>query len=301
MKFLVFGSLNIDHVYRLKQLVREGETVQASSHEALAGGKGLNQAVALSRAGQRVCFAGALGPDGDFLKRQLEEAGIDTKHLITVSDSTGHAVIQVDDAGRNSIIVFGGANHAVTPAMIEKTLSDFDPGDWLLMQNEISGGRTLLESAAKKGMRVAFNPSPDPAGARAWPLERAELLIFNELEGEELSGESEPEKMLDRLLDRCPKSRLVLTLGEKGSVFVDASRRLYQSAFPVRAVDTTAAGDTFTGFLLAALAKGESAAKALRTASAAAALAVSRPGATPSIPTADETEAFLKQSEQAGQ
>ena len=107
--------------------------------------------------------------------------------------------------------------------------------------------------------------------------------------------------MLDRLLDRCPKSRLVLTLGEKGSVFADASRRIYQSAFPVRAVDTTAAGDTFTGFLLAALARGEAAEKALKTASAAAALAVSRPGATPSIPTADETEAFLKQSEQSGQ
>ena len=295
MRFLVFGSLNIDHVYEMPHLVREGETVAARGHKALAGGKGLNQAIALSRAGASVHFAGAVGEDGAFLKRMLEDGGVDAQNVRTLACPSGHAVIQVDECGRNAIIIYGGANREITPEMIDETLFSYGEGDWLLMQNEISCGEYLLKRAAERGLRVVLNPSPISRDMLSWPIEQADMLIFNEIEGCELTGRTEPDEILDALLARCPKSRLVLTLGENGAICADGERRLRQSAFPVKAVDTTAAGDTFTGYFLAAIAQEVSPAEAMKPACAAAAIAVSRPGATPSIPMAEEVKRMLEQ------
>lgn len=288
MKFLVFGSLNIDHVYKVKHLVQEGETVSSVDYDVLPGGKGLNQAIALSRAGQETWFAGAVGKDGAFLLDLLDKDGIHTGYIRELSGANGHAVIQVDEKGRNAIIVCGGVNQLITPEIIEETLSHFGRGDWLLMQNEISCGKYLLEKAAEKGMLVAFNPSPVTEEILSWPLEKAAWLIINETEGHVLSGETEEGRIIDKLLERYPSCHIILTRGEKGAEYADSKVRLSQKAIPVKAIDTTAAGDTFTGYFLSAVAKGLPTEHALFNAAAAASVAVSKPGAMPSIPRWEE-------------
>lgn len=284
MKLLDFGSMNIDHTYRLPHLVRHGETLASRQYQRSKGGKGFNQAVALAMAGQEVFFAGAMGPDGSFLKEYLQSLHVRTDFLRTLDAPTGHAIIQVDEAGENAIILFGGTNAMITREMIDEVLAGFDAGDWLLMQNEISCGDDLLHAAHARGMRVILNPSPMSETLLAWPLEKVEWLILNEIEGGDLTGCGDPEAILDELLRRYPACHIVLTLGAEGSVYADATRRIRQAAIPVDAVDTTAAGDTFTGYLICALLKGSRIEDALRLASHAAALAVSRPGASRSIP-----------------
>lgn len=296
VKMLVFGSLNIDHTYRVPHLVREGETLDSQAYQRNTGGKGLNQAIALAKAGQECWFAGAIGEDGGFLKACLDDYGIHTEFIRPVKEPTGHAIIQVDDRGKNSIVLFGGANRAVTPAMIEEVLSSFDPGDYLLMQNEISCGDVLLHAAAEKGMHVALNPSPLTENLLRWPLEEADWLILNEVEGAGITGKQLPDEILDALTSRYPACHAVLTLGEKGSVYAEGNLRVRQESYPVRTVDTTAAGDTFTGFLLHAILQGKTISQALKTASRAAALAVSRPGASASIPWQKEVRAAFAQA-----
>lgn len=293
MKLLDFGSANIDHVYRVDHMVRGGETLASARYQRNIGGKGLNQAAALAKAGVDTCFAGAIGEDGLFLRDHLNETGADTAHLRVLPVPTGHALIQVDDAGQNAILLYGGANQAVTEVMIDETLADFGPGDWLLCQNEISGMPHLLRQARARGMQVALNPSPVSPELLQWPLDCVDWLILNEIEGEDLTGCQAPEAMLDALLARLPACRIVLTLGEQGAVYADASQRIRQPAFPARVTDTTAAGDTFTGYFLSAVLRGQPVADALRIAAAAASITVSRPGAGQSIPTADEVAEML--------
>lgn len=288
MKLLDFGSANIDHVYQVSRIVRGGETLASAQYQRNIGGKGLNQAVALAKAGVDTCFAGAIGADGLFLRDYLDQTGADTSRLRVLPVPTGHALIQVDSAGQNAILLYGGANQAVTEAMIDETLADFGPGDWLLCQNEISSMPHLLRQAKACGMQVVLNPSPVSPELHSWPLDCVDWLILNEIEGEDLTGCHEPEAMLDALLARLPGCRIVLTLGEQGAICADAAQRVKQPAFPAHAVDTTAAGDTFTGYFLCAVLNGQPIAAALRTAAAAAAIAVSRPGAGQSIPTANE-------------
>jgi len=293
MKMLVFGSVNIDHVYQLSHFVREGETISSDDYHKNEGGKGTNQAVALARAGQTVYFAGAIGPDGLFMKDYLDAFGVNTDDLRTVDAPTGHAIIQVDAEGRNSIILYGGANRMITPAMIGETLSHFDVGDYVLMQNEISGGDELIRQAARRGLHVILNPSPVSAALLAWPLELVEWFILNEIEGEDITARHETDDMLDELLRRYPRSRVVLTLGSQGAVYADARGRVRQEAIATRAVDTTAAGDTFTGYFFHAVLAGKPVEAALRIAAQAASITVSRPGAGRSIPTEAEVLSAL--------
>lgn len=288
MKLLIFGSLNIDHTYRLPHLVRPGETLASTAYQKNAGGKGLNQAIALARAGQAVCFAGAIGEDGQFLARYLQEQGVDVSSIQTLPVPTGHALIQVDAQGANSIILYGGANQSITEGMLDTVLSRFSAGDFLLMQNEISNGEVLLRKAHARGMCVLLNPSPASAQLRSWPLEMVDWLILNEVEGEDLTGCAQPEAILHTLLQRYPKMRIVLTLGSQGALYADALQTLFQPAIPCTVQDTTAAGDTFTGYFFAAILRGQPVAEALHLAAQAASLAVSRAGAGASIPTRDE-------------
>ncbi|MBR4443170.1 MAG: ribokinase [Clostridia bacterium] len=294
MKTLVFGSVNIDHVYRLSHLVREGETISSGEYRKNEGGKGTNQAVALAKAGLEVWFAGAIGKDGQFMKDYLTSFGVNTDDLRTLDAPTGHAIIQVDEEGRNSIILYGGANRMITPEMIGETLSHFAAGDYVLLQNEISGGEEIIRQAAGRGMHVALNPSPVSEELLSWPLELVEWLILNEIEGADITGLTDTEAMLDELLRRYPNCRVVLTLGEMGSVYADGQRRVRQGIMPVDAVDTTAAGDTFTGYFLQTVLAGGSVEDALRTAAQAASIAVSRPGAGRSIPLKDEVRSALR-------
>ena len=294
MKLLVFGSLNIDHTYRLPHLVRPGETIASAAYRRSEGGKGFNQAAALACAGQEVFFAGAMGPDGLFLKEYLQTLQVRTDFLRTLDAPTGHAIIQVDGAGQNAIIIFGGANTMITPEMISDVLSHFDAGDWLLMQNEISCGDCLIRAAHARGMHVVLNPSPMSPEVLTWPLDKVAWLLLNEVEGGDVTGQRDPDAILDELLRRYPACHVVLTLGADGSVYADARQRIRQAAIPTDAIDTTAAGDTFTGYFLQSFLQDGDVSAALRKASHAAAIAVSRPGASRSIPRREEVEAAMR-------
>ena len=292
MKVLVFGSLNIDHTYRLAHLVRAGETLASGDYARSEGGKGLNQAVALARAGRETYFAGAIGEDGAFLKDFLALNGVNTAYIATLPVPTGHAIIQVDDAGQNAILLFSGANGSVSREQVLTTLDHFDAGDAVLLQNEINQLDFIMTEAARRGMRIILNPSPITPALLNAPLHLTDTLILNEIEGKDITGETPPEAILDALRARYPACHIVLTLGERGAFYADQSQRMYQAALPVEAADTTAAGDTFTGFFLHRFLTDGDAARALREAACAAALAVSRKGAARSIPSAAETARF---------
>lgn len=297
MKLLDFGSLNIDHTYQLPHLVRPGETLASDSYHKSEGGKGFNQAVALAKAGQEVYLAGAIGQDGLFLRDYLQELGVHTEHLCVLDAPTGHAMIQLDTEGQNCIILFGGTNGMITEAMIDKVLADFGAGDYLLLQNEISHVDSIICAAHAKGMHIILNPSPMSPELLTWPLELVEWFILNEIEGADITGKTQPEEMLDELLRRYPACHVVLTLGERGSVYADATQRMDQSIVPAHTVDTTAAGDTFTGYFIHALLQGEAIQQALKTAACASAITVSRPGAGRSIPAAEEVQAAMKEAQ----
>lgn len=297
MKLLDFGSLNIDHTYQLPHLVRPGETLASDSYHKSEGGKGFNQAVALAKAGQEVYLAGAIGQDGLFLRDYLQELGVHTEHLCVLDVPTGHAMIQLDTEGQNCIILFGGTNGMITEAMIDEVLADFGAGDYLLLQNEISHVDSIICAAHAKGMHIILNPSPMSPELLTWPLELVEWFILNEIEGADITGKTQPEEMLDELLRRYPACHVVLTLGERGSVYADATQRIDQSIVPAHTVDTTAAGDTFTGYFIHALLQGEAIQQALKTAACASAITVSRPGAGRSIPAAEEVQAAMKEAQ----
>lgn len=294
MKLLVFGSLNIDHTYHLPHFVRAGETLASARYQRNEGGKGFNQAVALAKAGQEVHFAGAIGQDGQFLKDYLQELAVNTNHLRVLDAPTGHAIIQVDAKGQNSIILFGGTNGMITTQMIDETLTCFDAGDYVLLQNEISHVDYIIHAAHAKGMHVMLNPSPMSEALLSWPLDKLEWLLLNEIEGGDITGKSTPDEVLDELLHRYPACHVVLTLGAEGSVYADAAQRIRQTAVLTKAVDTTAAGDTFTGYFIQALLAGKSVQEALHIASHASSIAVSRPGAGRSIPLKDEVSAAME-------
>lgn len=288
MKLLVFGSLNIDHTYQLPHLVREGETLSSSAYARNEGGKGFNQAAALAKAGQQVHFAGAIGEDGAFLKDYLQGLGVDVRCIQTLAVPTGHAIIQVDEQGSNSIILYGGANQAITEAHIDQVLSRFAEGDYILLQNEISLGETILRRAHQKGMHVILNPSPVSPALLSWPFELLDWLILNEIEGADLTGQQEPGAIIAALRQHMHIPHIVLTLGEKGAIYADEQVQLHQPAIPANVVDTTAAGDTFTGYFFAAILSGSSPAEALRRAATASSLAIGQSGAAKSIPWAAE-------------
>ena len=297
MKLLDFGSLNIDHTYQLPHLVRPGETLASDSYHKSEGGKGFNQAVALAKAGQEVYLAGAIGQDGLFLRDYLQELGVHTERLCVLDAPTGHAMIQLDTEGQNCIILFGGTNGMITEAMIDEVLADFGAGDYLLLQNEISHVDSIICAAHAKGMHIILNPSPMSPELLTWPLELVEWFVLNEIEGADITGKTQPKEMLDELLRRYPACHVVLTLGERGSVYADATQRIDQSIVPAHTVDTTAAGDTFTGYFIHALLQGEAIQQALKTAACASAITVSRPGAGRSIPAAEEVQAAMKEAQ----
>ena len=298
MKLLNFGSLNIDYVYDMPHFVQGGETATATARHVYAGGKGLNQSIAAARAGgAQVLHAGAIGPDGAFLTRLLQDAGADTSALLQVQEASGHAMIQVTPEGQNAIIVYGGANHCLTEAYVQSVLRQAEPGDLVLLQNETSQTAQIIAQAADLGLRVVFNPSPFPAHPEQLPLARVDTFILNEIEGALLAGmpeEQDGDAIFDALRSRYLHAQIILTLGSRGVTAWLGGQRYDQPCFAVRAVDTTGAGDTFCGYYLAGCCQGQAPAQCLRAASAAAAIAITRPGAAPAIPTRDEVESLLK-------
>ena len=293
MKALNFGSLNLDYVYQVDHFVRPGETLDALHQTVNPGGKGLNQSVALAKAGGLVCHAGCVGQGGGMLRQTLESYGVDTAYLRETGTLQGNAVIQVDRSGQNCILLYGGSNRCLTEAQISETIAQFSPGDWLILQNETNLLPELVEAGFAKGMRVVLNPSPYNEAIGRVDLSKVSWLLVNEVEAKQCSGTDEPEKVWAYLHERYPALSLLVTLGSDGSAAFTESERIRQPAFPVKAVDTTAAGDTFTGYFIAGLMEGRPLAECLRRASMAAAVSVTRPGAAPSIPGKEEVEQLL--------
>lgn len=296
MRCLCFGSLNIDRVYTVDHMVCKGETLSSAALHVNCGGKGLNQSVALARAGLPVFHAGRVGPDGAMLMDCLTAAGVDVSCVAQDADTpSGHAIIQVDADGDNCILLYPGANRRITPADADRVLSRFGTGDLLVLQNEISSLDEIIEKAHRRGLRIALNPSPvDDALLHSAALPLVDWLILNEIEGGQLTGETEPERICDVLLRRFPETAVVLTLGEQGAVYADKTLRCRQAACPVTPVDTTAAGDTFSGYFLTALLEGQTPQQALRLASHAAALTICTPGAAEAIPERARVERMLR-------
>lgn len=294
MKILNFGSLNIDYTYAVDHFVRGGETMSSETMNVFSGGKGLNQSIALSKSGAQVWHAGAIGTgDGDFLVDQLKSAGVNTELIAVLPGKTGHAIIQKAKDGGNCILLYGGANQQITKDMVDRVMEQFEAGDYLVLQNEISEIGYIMESAHKKQMKIVLNPSPMDQKIAGYPLEYVDYFLLNEIEAGDICGEQgEGEALLEKLSAKFPSAKIVLTLGGDGSLYRDGDRLLKQGIYKVKVADTTAAGDTFTGFFIGGLVQGMDAADALPWAAKAAAIAVSRLGAAPSIPTKDEVDAF---------
>ncbi|AIQ46588.1 ribokinase [Paenibacillus sp. FSL R7-0273] len=296
---LVVGSMNMDIVTRVADLPVPGETIQGLGTGFHAGGKGANQACAASRSGGAVTMAGGLGADafGRQLYSQLEAEGIDTGAIVYTPETTGIAIITTDSSGENSIILSPGANFSYRAE--ELKVPDFSCYDVILLQNEIAGtvNEAVLEKAEAAGVPVVMNPAP-VKGFDPGQLSRIKLLIVNETEAEALSGLpvegfGQARTAGYRLLEEGVL-QLVITLGSKGSLYMDADGTVIETpSYPVNVVDTTAAGDTFIGAFAAAYYGGMELKDSLQYASAAAALAVSAAGAQSSIPVKEQVDAFL--------
>ncbi len=298
MKVLCFGSLNIDYTYKVDHFVKKGETLSAESLQVFCGGKGLNQSIALAKAGVDTCHAGAVGEDGVFLLEELQKAKVDTGCVAVRQDvRTGNAIIQNDREGDNCILLYGGANQAITKEQVDTVLEHFVSGDFLMLQNEINEIPYIMEQAHRKGMKIVLNPSPMNEKIFRLPLETVDYFLLNEVEAGQILGET-AEKGTDgaglarALLDKFPKAAVVLTMGGDGAVYMDSKETIIQPVYKVHTVATTAAGDTFTGYFIGGLLRGDSVRKAMDMASRAAAIAVTRQGAAPSIPLLSEVEQF---------
>lgn len=293
MKVLNYGSLNVDYVYQVSHMVQAGETLLSGSMTVFSGGKGLNQSIALAKAGVPVYHAGIIGDDGQILLDSCKEYGVDDRYIRRVPGKGGHTIIQVDATGQNCILLYGGTNQMQTKEMADEILSDFGEGDYLVLQNEINMLDYIIDRAYERGMKVILNPSPMDDRLKACDLTKISLFLLNEIEGEQLTGTAVPEEILEKLAALYPKAAFVLTLGSKGAYYFDGKERVFQDIFKVEAVDTTAAGDTFSGYFIAGMLEQLPVSECLKRAALASSIAVSRAGAAPSVPSREEVESAL--------
>lgn len=284
---LNFGSINLDLVYRVPHLPAPGETLASLSMDRYLGGKGINQSIAAARAGATVRHVGCVGPDGDWLCARIEGMGVRTGGIARVEVPSGHALILVDAAGENQIVIVPGANHAFTEAQVAAALDGAAPGDWVLLQNETNLVAHIARAARERGLRVAYSAAPFATDAVAEVLEHVTLLALN------LGEAAALERATGRRARQLGPARVLVTRGAEGATLWMEGTRYDQPGLPVRAVDTTGAGDTFLGAFLARLSGGSPDPAALRYAAAAAALQVTRQGAAEAGPDHAEVEAFL--------
>ena len=294
MKILNWGSMNLDYVYKVDHFVLPGETISASSQSINPGGKGLNQSIALSRAGAKVYHAGAVGKNGGQLKQLLDENGVDTGFIRELDVIQGNAIIQVTAAGENNIIIYGGSNRCMTREHIDQVLASFDKGDYLLIQNEVNEVGYIIEKSFARGMTVVLNPSPYNDSLKDIDYSKVSWLLVNEVEAFQISGEKDPERAWEFLHSKYPELSCVITLGSEGCAAYqtkpDGYEKQRQPAIKVEARDTTAAGDTFTGYFISSVMKGQSLKDSIFRATVASSISVTREGAAKSIPNDDEVE-----------
>ena len=280
------GSINADHVYALPHLPIRGETLAARSLSTGLGGKGANMSMACARAGGKVEHIGAVGPEGAWMTGRLREAGVGAGHVATLDTPSGHAIIAVEEGGENLILLFPGANRQVPPSHVEAALAEARPGDWFLTQNETNGQTEAAAAARARGLRVAYAAAPFDAGAVQAILPLADLLVLNEVEAEQLHAATGYGPGALGVAD------VLVTLGAQGCLWLHQGREELFPALRVAPVDTTGAGDTFTGYILATLDSGRPMPEAIRLATRASALKVTRHGAADAIPTLLEVLAF---------
>ena len=288
MKVLNFGSCNIDYVYQMEHFIRPGETAPCTALSAGCGGKGLNQSIALAKAGTEVYHAGLYGAEGKFLLDKMQEAGVNTSLMRLGEGANGHAIIQVERSGQNCIILYGGTNRQITQDYADEVLSHFAAGDVLVLQNEINNMPYIMKKAHERGLRIAFNAAPYGQEVLSYPLETVTWLIVNEVEGAGLSGKTDYEEIAEALAEQYPGMNIMLTMGKSGCLYKGNGETVRLGACHVDAVDTTAAGDTFIGYFVRGILQGLSMRDTLRQATVASAIAVTRPGAADSVPSIDE-------------
>jgi len=304
MKILVYGSLNIDQIFSVDHIVQPGETTSSYSLEKSAGGKGANQAAALAKAGMEVYLAGKIGEDGRFLLDLLNSYGVNTSKVAVYSGATGQAIIQLDRNKQNSILLYAGGNGEIREDEIGSVLEPFGKGDVILLQNEIPYVGAIMKKAKQREMKIFFNPSPYDEKISKLPLDLVDLFFVNEIEAAALASalaaanaeesgkaaEVFPDGngvslsvILDRIIQKFPGAEIILTAGRNGAYYGFGTTREKGDIIELPVADTTGAGDTFTGYYIAAR-EMYAVPEALALACKAASIAVSRKGAMGSIP-----------------
>ena len=293
-KVTVIGSINLDTNLRVKKMPRPGETVHATDHYSAAGGKGANQAVAAARAGSDVSFIGGVGDDaaGKEMLNLLKSENINTSGIITATkESTGQAFITVDDSGQNSITIYAGANYAFGADEVLQNQGLIKNADFLIAQFETPLAATIkgFEIAHEAGVRTILNPAPGMDQIPVELLKLTDIITPNETEAETITGvkvidEKAAQKAAVNLHEQGVRT-VIITIGDKGAFYSYQSKNELIPAFKVKAVDTTAAGDTFIGAMASVLQTDLSNLKdAILFANKASSLTVQKYGAQPSIP-----------------
>lgn len=287
-KIINFGSINIDHVYRVPHLVKPGETLSSLDLVTGLGGKGANQSVAIARAGVSVAHVGRVFKGDTWAVALLASTGVDTDNIALIEGASGHAIIQVDDQGENAIVLHGGANQSFSIADIESALNHNQQARYLLMQNETNLLAEAFELAQAKGIKIVLNPAPMTDNIKDLPLAKLDTLIVNQGEAEALCGAADIDQMTQQMAALAPQTRVVVTLGGDGAMLLANGEVTHMNSPSVDVVDTTGAGDTFVGYFLAGVAEGMNDHDALQRACLAGSIAVTRQGAITAIPDRSE-------------
>lgn len=286
--------MNLDHVYQVDTFLQPGETKSSRSLFTNCGGKGLNQSIAAAKAGNQVVHAGVIGSGGEMLEEVLAKNGVDVSLLSHVDAPSGHAIIQVDDAGQNCILLFGGTNQMLTEAYITDVLDKMDADTLVLLQNETNLVGFIMEEAHKRGMKTALNAAPMDEKVLSYPLELLDWLIVNEVEGKQIANCQTDDEILPVLRKKYPDCGILLTLGSRGAVCDYAGETYQIGCFKVPVIDTTAAGDTFTGYFLYGMGNGLGVADSLLLATTASTMAIGKKGAADSVPLYEEVAENMK-------
>lgn len=284
------GSINLDYVYDVPRFPKPGETLPALATRRALGGKGANMSIAAVRAGAQVRHIGAVGRDGIWARDALARYGVDIANVAIVDDVTGHAIVVVEQTGENAILIVPGANRALTEGQIASALSSARANDILLVQNETNGQDHALRLARDKAMIRLYTAAPFDETALLNALPMTDILVLNEIELVQLQAATGKDP------GEFGVGCVIVTRGAEGARLWQPSKSAEPEDIPapqVAVVDTTGAGDTFTGFLAAALCTGFDTEEAVRHAVAAASLKVARKGVADAIPTMEDVLAFL--------
>ena len=273
MKILNIGSLNIDYVYKVDKFLLPGETKSSLSLDTHCGGKGLNQSIAAAKAGNEVYHAAFMGKGGEILKEALSENGVNVDLIKKHDNMSGHAIIQVDENGQNCILLYGGTNQCLTKEFIDD----------------------IIDRAYEKGLMIALNAAPMNDKVLTYPLEKLTWLIVNEVEGKQIAQCNNDDEIIEILNKKYPKCKVLLTLGSKGACCYDGDKIYSVGCHKVNVVDTTAAGDTFTGYFIYGVLNNYSIEDSLVLATTASAVCVGRNGAADSVPLKSEIDSLINE------